>query len=125
MSILTAPQLWQRIEARDWPGVAALLHENVVIDWPHSGERIRGRHNYVALNRDYPGDWHLTVLGAWSGPDREVVEVRVDHAAEVCFAAGFYEVREGVVVRGTEYWTTARSQAPVVGRAHLTESMDA
>ncbi len=117
-------ELWERIEARDWPGVGALLREDVVIDWPHSGERIRGRESYVAMQRDYPGIWHVAVPSVCAGAEKVAAEVRVDNEGEVCFATGFYDVREGLVVRGTEYWTTARSQAPVPWRAHLTEPMD-
>lgn len=124
MSESVVRNLWERIEARDWPGMAELLHEEVIIDWPHSGERIRGRGNYVAMQRDYPGGWHLTVLAVCAGPEKVAAEVRVDHEDLVCFGTGFYEVRDGVVMRGTEYWTTARSQAPVPWRAHLTEPMD-
>ena len=49
--------------------------------------------------------------------------MRVDHENEVCFGSGFYEIRDGRIVRGTEYWTTARSQEPVGWRSHLTEPM--
>jgi hypothetical protein len=94
-----------------------------VIDWPHSGERIRGRDNYVAMQREYPGAWTCRILSVSPGPERVAAEVRVDHEAEVCFGCGFYEVRDGVVLRGTEYWTTARSQEPVAWRSHLTEPM--
>ncbi len=115
--------LWERIEARDWPGVAELLHESVVIDWPHSGERIRGRENYVAMQSEYPGGWHVTVLSVSASPEKVASEVRVDHEDEVCFGSGFYEVQRGQIVSGTEYWTTARSQEPLAWRSHLTEPM--
>lgn len=116
-------QLWERIESRDWPGMVELLHEDVVIDWPHSGESIRGRENFIAMQRDYPGNWHLTILSVSAGPEKVAAEVRVDHENEVCFGSGFYEIRDGRIVRGTEYWTTARSQEPVRWRSHLTEPM--
>ncbi|MEU7723984.1 hypothetical protein AB0B78_01810 [Streptomyces sp. NPDC040724] len=32
-------QLWERIGARDWDGVAGLIAEDAVIEWPVSGER--------------------------------------------------------------------------------------
>ncbi|MET9958791.1 hypothetical protein ABZ128_06810 [Streptomyces sp. NPDC006326] len=41
-------QLWERIDARDWAGVARLIAEDAVIEWPVSGERIIGRANFIA-----------------------------------------------------------------------------
>ncbi|WP_435886121.1 hypothetical protein [Streptomyces erythrochromogenes] len=37
--------LWERIQARDWDGVAGLVAEDAVVEWPASGERIVGRRN--------------------------------------------------------------------------------
>ena len=123
MSETVVRSLWERVEARDWAGLAARLDEDLVIDWPHSGERIRGRENYVAMQRDYPGGWRLSILSVSAGPEKVAAEVRVDHGDVVCFGSGFYEVKGDVVVRGTEYWTTARSEAPLAWRAHLCEPM--
>ena len=36
-------RLWERFEARDWGAAAHELQEDFVADWPHTGERIRGR----------------------------------------------------------------------------------
>ncbi|MFC7922040.1 nuclear transport factor 2 family protein [Streptomyces cinereoruber] len=46
--------LWDRMQARDRDGLAALLAEDAVVEWPVSGERITGRDDYVAVNREYP-----------------------------------------------------------------------
>ena len=39
----------------------ALRHEDVVIDMPQSGERIRGRDNMQAMQEAYPGPPTITV----------------------------------------------------------------
>lgn len=46
--------LWDRIQARDWSGVADLVAEDVVVEWPVSAERIVGNKNFVAVNSE-PG----------------------------------------------------------------------
>ena len=56
-----AARYWATIEARDWDAFAQLLADDVVYELPQTRERIRGRDAYVQFNREYPGDWHLTV----------------------------------------------------------------
>jgi ketosteroid isomerase-like protein len=99
--------LWERMEARDWDGVAALLHDEFVLDWPQSGERIRGREAFLAVNREYPGEWHITVERVLADGDEAVTLVRVEGANEpgrVDRAASFMHVRDGQVDRVLEFW---------------------
>jgi hypothetical protein len=94
----------------------------VVIDWPHTGERIRGRENYLAIQREYPGVWHCTIGHVVEGPGVVVADVWVDHAdIPRCHCAGYYECRGGVVMRGTEYWTTLTAEEPPAWRARWAE----
>jgi hypothetical protein len=44
-----------------WDRFADLLASDVVYTLEQSRERIRGRDRYVTFNREYPGDWHVTV----------------------------------------------------------------
>ena len=55
-------ELWRRLQARDWDGLAELLAEDLVIDWPNSRQRIRGRDAWLAFNRAYPEGWTIEVL---------------------------------------------------------------
>ena len=54
----------ERLEARDWAGVADLLHEEVVYLLPQTGEVVRGRDAYLAWNQNYPEGWHLELAEA-------------------------------------------------------------
>jgi len=99
--------LWDRIQARDWAGVADLVAEDAVIEWPVSAERIPGRDNYVAVNREYPEGWSINVLRVVAEGDQVVSEVEVPHAEFGTFrVASFWTVIRGKIVRGTEYWTS-------------------
>jgi ketosteroid isomerase-like protein len=103
--------LWDRIQARDWDGVGALVAEGAVVEWPVTGERIVGRGNYVAVNSEYPEGWEIRVLRIVADGDQVVSEVEVPHEGVGVFrAASFWTVREGRVVRGTEYWTGVGEQ---------------
>jgi Domain of unknown function (DUF4440) len=35
-------QFWQTMNANDWRAVGALLHDDYLLTYPQSGERIRG-----------------------------------------------------------------------------------
>ena len=68
--------LWDRIQARDWSGAAELVADGAVIDWPVSSERIVGKANYIALNREYPEGWSIRVLRILRGGGTAALEVR-------------------------------------------------
>src|SRR5688500_7979269 len=54
---------WQTMATNDFHAAAALLHDEYFLEWPQSGERIRGRDNFEAINKNYPaeGDWRFTL----------------------------------------------------------------
>jgi uncharacterized protein YndB with AHSA1/START domain len=99
-------RLWAAMARRDWDAAAACLDPALVVDWPHSGERIDGAARFVALNRDYPGDWRIgpvRVSGLSAG--RAVAELRVDLAADTWTVASFADAEGGRIVRLAELWT--------------------
>jgi ketosteroid isomerase-like protein len=113
--------LFECMEARDWETASAQLHEDVVVDWPHSGERIRGRENFMAVQRNYPEGWHIHLLRVIHAGEAVASEVRVDHGETSFYCAGLYELRDGRIASGTEYWVTAGSEEPPAWRAQWTE----
>ncbi len=99
-------QMWNAFEARDWEGAAALLAPAVVATWPASHERYEGRDAVIAVNRDYPGDWHAVVEEIIAAGDRVVARVTVtlDGTVETCI--GFYGVAGGQITTIDEWWVT-------------------
>lgn len=109
--------LWQSIQARDWAAAGRRLAEDAEIYWPHSGETIRGRENYLGLNRAYPEGWTIELINTVSTGEWAAVEARVPHQTlGVSFVAGFYRVSEGMISRGTEYWVDEAAQSPPAWR---------
>jgi ketosteroid isomerase-like protein len=100
-------QVWERIEARDWAGFAALLAEDVRLEYPHTGERFHGRKNLVAINAEYPEGWSIHVLRILAAGDTVVSEVSVPLDGVDSRAVTFWTVRDGLVTEALEYWTTA------------------
>ena len=114
--------MWERIEARLWNDAGQLLADDVEVYWPHTGERIKGRGNYIAINQHYPEGWRIEVLSAVGDDAGAAIEVRVPHESlGVFFVTGFYDVGQGLVQKGTEYWVTEKSEAPPAWRGPWTE----
>lgn len=56
-------QFWEAINNNDFLKAGSFLHDDYLLHWPQSGEQIRGRDNFVAVNEHYPaaGPWRVTV----------------------------------------------------------------
>jgi ketosteroid isomerase-like protein len=115
---------WAAVVERDWDRAAAQLHPDVVVDWPATGERLRGRDAFVEVQRIFPEGWSIEVRRVLREGDGVAVEARVPHGDEVFFCAGFYEVRDGLVVRAVEHWSGGSTLPAAPWRAHLVEPLD-
>ncbi|MET9994591.1 nuclear transport factor 2 family protein [Streptomyces mutabilis] len=99
-------EFWDRMQARDWRGLGALLAEDVVVEWPVSAERIVGRENFVRVNAEYPEGWSIHVMRVVADGDTVVSEVEVPHRATgVHRVVSLWTVRDGRIAGGREYWT--------------------
>jgi ketosteroid isomerase-like protein len=98
-------ELWEAFEARDWERAQGLLDEDVVVEWPHSGERFVGAANFIEMNRRHPApNWHIRVQRILVEGDQAVSEVWVPTDAQPAFVTSFFELRDGRIARITEYW---------------------
>lgn len=109
---------WDRMQARDWKGLGELLAEDLVVEWPVSGERIEGCGNFVRINAEYPEGWAIRVLRIVADGEVVVSEVEVPHdAMGVHRVVSFWTVRGGKIVDGREYWTEPGSDPSPEWRA--------
>jgi ketosteroid isomerase-like protein len=101
-----AQELWEAIGAEDWAAVAGYVREDFVQEWPQSGERIVGRDNAMAINRNYPGGlptmrFRRTVA---AGP-LAVLEVELTYAdGSRYFGVSVIELRDGKIAKETDYF---------------------
>jgi len=99
-------QFWAAMHANDFAAAGELLHDDFLLDWPQSGERIRGRANFVAVNANYPaaGRWRVTLDRLVAEGDEVVSQVTVTDGVLLARAITFTTVRDGRLWRQTEYW---------------------
>ena len=99
-------RFWAAMQTNDFSVAAVLLDEAYELDWPQSGERIRGRANFAAVNQQYPaaGRWQFTVNRIVTEGNKVVSDVSVTDGTITARAITFSTVRDGKIVRQTEYW---------------------
>ena len=117
-------RFWELMATNDFRSVGALLADDFVLDWPQSGERIRGRDNYAAMNEQYPahGRWTF-VLNRIVGNDQEAVsDVSVSDGVQTARAISFFEIRDEKILKMVEYWPDPFPPRP--DRSHLTQNIE-
>jgi len=115
-------RLWVSFEARAWEAAGAVLADTFVCEWPQTGERFRGRDNYLAMNRAHPApNWHIAITRLVGDATTAAAEVVVtsDNAVDICLA--FYRVRAGLIEDAVEYWTEPGVKQTPRWRAEFTE----
>lgn len=100
-------QLWARFQARDWAGARQLVHDEAVIDWPASSERLTGADCFIAVNAEYPEGWTIHLLSVGALQDGRVLSMaRVDHPPMRFLVQSSVRVRDGLITSGQELWAT-------------------
>jgi len=90
-----------------------------VADGPPTREPIKGRDQYIRIQREYPELWGPIQGLRLVGDGRLVAaEVSVPGDGEDFRCSGFYQCRDGLIVRASEYWTTIGGSAPPPLREH-------
>ncbi|MBN8579779.1 MAG: nuclear transport factor 2 family protein [Anaerolineae bacterium] len=99
-------QFWQTMESNDFYAVAQLLHDDFVLEWVQSGERIRGRENFAKLNTAYPtqGTWHFTINSIVADGDEVVTDVSVTDGTLSDRVITFSTIRDGKIWKQVEFW---------------------
>lgn len=102
----TVERFWEAMNRNEWRAAAACLHEECVVEWPQSSERIRGRESFVAVNARYPaaGPWRFTVHRLVADEHGVASDVGVTDGATSARAVSFFEVRDRLIRRVVEFW---------------------
>jgi ketosteroid isomerase-like protein len=99
-------QFWETMKTNDFRAVGELLHDDYVLEWPQSGERVRGRENFVAINERYPahGRWKFNVHRILAEGDQAVSDVDVTDGVVRARVITFSTIQEGKILHQTEFW---------------------
>src|ERR1700730_15732922 len=110
---------WDASDASDFEAEHDLYREDAVLDYPQSGERIRGRRNIQESRFVQPSKKRFTIRRMTGGGDLWVTEFVLSYDDVPSFAVSIMEFREGLVAHETQYF--ADPFQPGASRAHLVE----
>ena len=83
--------------------VADIYADDVVLDFPQSGERIRGRANIIAFRSAYPAHVRIEPRRITGSGDVWVIESTISYDGAPQYLASIWELRDGKVVHETSY----------------------
>lgn len=112
---------WAAADASDFEGEHAIYREDAVLEYPQSGERIRGRHNIQASRAAQPNAKRFAVRRIVGAGDLWVSEFILTYDGQPSYSVSIMEFLDGRVVRETQYFGDPFEPGP--SRAHLVERM--
>src|ERR1041384_119771 len=99
-------EFWEAMQANDFHAAAEFFHDDYILEWPQSGERIRGRANFVAINENYPahGRWEFTIYRMLVEDNNVVSDVGVTDGVITGRVITFSTIQNGKILRQLEFW---------------------
>jgi len=113
---------WEASDANDFEAEHDIYREDAVLDYPQSGERIRGRRNIQESRTVQPNKKRFTVRRIVGGGDLWVSEFVLSYDGIPSYVVSIMEFRNGQVAHETQYFGDRFDPGP--SRAHLVERME-
>lgn len=110
---------WQASDANDFEAEHDIYRDDAVLDYPQSGERIRGRRNIQESRFVQPDKKRFTIRRIIGSGDLWITEFVLRYNDKPSYAVSIMEFEEGLVTHETQYFTDPFDPAP--SRAHLVE----
>jgi hypothetical protein len=112
---------WAASDANDFEAEHDIYREDAVLDYPQSGERIRGRRNIQESRTVQPNQKRFAVRRMTGSGDLWVTEFVLSYDGVPSYVVSIMEFRDGQVAHETQYF--AQPFEPGPSRAHLVERM--
>jgi ketosteroid isomerase-like protein len=110
---------WKASDAGDFDVEHEIYHDDAVLDYPQSGERIRGRRNIQESRFVQPNSKRFTVRRMIGSGDLWVTEFVLSYDGRPSYTVSIMEFRDGRVAHEAQYFADHFDPAP--SRAHLVE----
>ena len=83
-----------------------LFHDDAIMDWPQSGEKVVGAANRRGIYQSFPQLPTITPRRMVSNGDLVVAEATLDYGDPVMFKTVFiFELKDGKIAKETAYWS--------------------
>jgi hypothetical protein len=113
---------WAASDANDFGTEHRIYHEDAVLEYPQSGERIRGRLNIQITRSIQPNKKRFTVQRIIGAGDLWITEFILSYDGKPSLTVSIMEFRGDEVARETQYF--ADPFQPIPARAQYVERMD-
>jgi ketosteroid isomerase-like protein len=113
---------WAASDANDFEAEHRIYAEDAVLEYPQSGERIRGRHNIQESRVAQPSKKRFAVRRILGAADLWITELVLTYDGQPSYVVSIMEFRDGVVVHETQYFGAPFE--PGASRARWVERMD-
>jgi hypothetical protein len=95
---------WAASDVNDFATEHQIYREDAVLEYPQSGERIRGRGNIHASRAAQPNTKRFTVRRMLGGGDLWISELVLTYDDQPFYVVSMMEFENGEVVRETQYF---------------------
>jgi hypothetical protein len=113
---------WAASDANDFDTEHEIYRTDAVLEYPQSGERIRGRSNIQASREAQPNAKRFTVRRILGGGDLWISELVLKYDEQPYYVVSIMEFEDGAVARETQYFGDPFAPGP--SRAQWVERMD-
>jgi SnoaL-like domain len=113
---------WAASDANDFGAEHQIYRTDAVLDYPQSGERIRGRANIEASRVAQPNEKRFTVRRMLGGGDLWISELILTYDGQPYYVVSIMEFEGGEVIRETQYFSDPFE--PGASRAQWVERME-
>ena len=110
---------WEASDAGDFDVEHEIYCDDAVLDYPQSGERLRGRRNIQESRFLQPNRKRFTVRRIIGSGKLWVTEFVLSYDGRPSYTVSIMEFRDGQVAHETQYFADPFNPAP--SRAHLVE----
>ena len=96
---------WEASDANEFATEHQIYRTDAVLDYPQSGERIRGRANIQASREAQPNAKRFTVRRVLGGGDLWISELVMTYDGQPSYVVSIMEFEGGEVVHETQYFS--------------------
>jgi len=82
-----------------------LFHDDAIMDWPQSGEKVVGADNRRGIYQSFPQLPTITPRRMVSDGDLVVAEASMDYGGSSSKAVFIFELKDGKIAKETAYWS--------------------
>ena len=110
---------WDASDLSDFAVEHEIYHDDAVLDYPQSGERIRGRRNIQESRTVQPNTKRFSIRRMIGSGDLWVTEFVLTYDNVPSYVVSIMEFRDGLIAHETQYFSERFEPGP--SRAHLVE----